>query len=295
MNSMTGYGFKEAVVDGTQISVEIKSVNNRFLDLGVYLPSFLNPLEQKIRKIVSEKVVRGKIDLSIRISETNSTAKVNIDFSTAKKYLDEFTRLGTELGYADCALKKNEVIPLTFILSQEGVINTSHQFDADAYWVKIEPLLNEVLETFVLDRKREGENLKIDLLEKLSILDTCAAFFKNWQPKMEEKFKETITNKFNELLSEHVDQNRIMTEVAAMLVKYTINEEIVRLESHLKALRNEIDTNPIPGKKLDFICQEANREINTIGSKNQFAEVGAMVVKAKDALENIREQSKNVE
>ncbi len=295
MNSMTGYGFKEAVIDGTQISVEIKSVNNRFLDLGIYLPSFLSPLEQKIRKIVSEKVTRGKIDLSVRINETNSNAKVNIDFMAAKKYFDEFSRLGTELGYINNTSKNIEQIPLTFILSQDGVINTSREFDVDSYWAKIEVVLNEVIENFILDRKREGENLKIDLLEKLSVLDECAAFFKDWQPKMEEKFKEIITNKFNELLSEHVDQNRIMAEVAAMLVKYTINEEIVRLQSHLQALRNEINTNPVPGKKIDFICQEANREINTIGSKNQFTQIGAMVVRAKDALENIREQSKNIE
>ena len=295
MNSMTGYGFKEAVIDGTQISVEIKSVNNRFLDLGIYLPSFLSPLEQKIRKIVSEKVTRGKIDLSVRINETNSNAKVNIDFMAAKKYFDEFSRLGTELGYINNTSKNIEQIPLTFILSQDGVINTSREFDVDSYWAKIEVVLNEVIENFILDRKREGENLKIDLLEKLSVLEECAAFFKDWQPKMEEKFKEIITNKFNELLSEHVDQNRIMAEVAAMLVKYTINEEIVRLQSHLQALRNEINTNPVPGKKIDFICQEANREINTIGSKNQFTQIGAMVVRAKDALENIREQSKNIE
>ena len=112
---------------------------------------------------------------------------------------------------------------------------------------------------------------------------------------MESLFKEQLVTKFTELLKDKVDENRIMTEVASMLVKYTINEEIVRLSSHLDAMKSEIQNNPLPGKRLDFICQEMNREINTIGSKNQFAEVGAMVVNAKDALENIREQSKNVE
>ena len=112
---------------------------------------------------------------------------------------------------------------------------------------------------------------------------------------MEEKFRETIEKKFHELLGDHVDQNRILEETASMLVKYTINEEIIRLQSHLSALRKEFVENPTPGKRIDFICQEANREINTIGSKNQFTEVGQAVVNAKDALENIREQSKNVE
>ena len=125
-------------------------------------------------------------------------------------------------------------------------------------------------------------------------METCADFFKKWQPKMENVFKEIVTAKFNDLLKDNVDENRIMTEVAAMLVKYTINEEIVRLQSHIKAMKEELENNPYPGKKIDFICQEMNREINTIGSKNQFAEVGAMVIKAKDSLENIREQSKNI-
>ena len=112
---------------------------------------------------------------------------------------------------------------------------------------------------------------------------------------MEQKFKESVTQRFNELLNGRVDQNRILEETASLVVKYTINEEIIRLKSHLSALRKELETNPVPGKRLDFICQEANREINTIGSKNQLTEVGAMVVNAKDALENIREQGKNVE
>ena len=149
------------------------------------------------------------------------------------------------------------------------------------------------IEMFLTDAKREGENLKADLKQKLAKLEECAVFFEQWQPKMEEIFKQQILSRFNELLGEQVDQNRIMTEVAAMLVKYTINEEIVRLKSHISAMKKEMEQ-PFPGKKLDFICQEMNREINTIGSKNQFAEVGAMVIEAKDSLENIREQSKNI-
>lgn len=285
---MTGYGYKEAVVDGTQISVEIKSVNNRFLDLSVNLPPFLNPLEQKIRKIVSEKITRGKVDLTIRVKDMNSTAVVNPDIQAAKMYADAISKIAESLG------RKDEV-PLSLIVAQDGVLNITHEYDAEKYWQKIEGIFTEVFDSFVADRKREGENLKKDLLSKLDKLDECAAFFKTWQPKMEEKFKEQISSRFKELLGDYADENRIMTEVAAMMVKYTINEEIVRLLSHLQVLRKEINENPVPGKRVDFICQEANREINTIGSKNQFTEVGAMVINAKDSLENIREQAKNVE
>ena len=289
MNSMTGYGFKETIVENTQISVEIKSVNNRFLDLNVNIPSFLNPLESKIRKIVSSKIVRGKIDLTIRVKDMNSTAKVNPDPAAALMYRDAIAKVSEALGYPSAS------IPLSLIVSQDGVLNITHEYDAEVYWSKIEPVFNEVFEQFVSDREREGENLKVDLLKKLDILDKCAFFFKEWQPKMEQKFREQITTRFNELLGDSADQNRIMTEVASMMIKYTINEEIIRLHSHLSAMRNEFLQNPIPGKRIDFICQEANREINTIGSKNQFTEVGEMVINAKDALENIREQSKNVE
>ncbi len=289
MNSMTGYGYKEVIVDNTQISVELKSVNSRFLDLNINIPSFLNQLEARLRKAVSERIVRGKVDLTIRVKDMNSTAVVTADSQAAIMYHDAIAQVARALGRDD------KEIPLGLIINQEGVLNITHQYDAEMYWNKIESVFNDVLDQFIADRKREGEVLKEDLLSKLGKLDECAAFFKEWQPKMEVRFRESITTKFKELLGEQVDENRIMTETAAMIVKYTINEEIIRLHSHLAALRKEIDANPIPGKKMDFICQEANREINTIGSKNQFTEVGAMVIQAKDALENIREQSKNVE
>ena len=181
------------------------------------------------------------------------------------------------------------------MIAQNGVLIAEPQYDVEKYWKNLEPLFADALENFLADRRREGENLAKDLFEKLAKLDECAAFFKNWQPKMEGFFKDLITRKFNELLGDGADQQRIMTETAAMLVKYTINEEIVRLQSHLQALRNEMTQNSVPGKKMDFLCQEINREINTIGSKNQFTEVAAMVITAKDSLENIREQARNVE
>lgn len=289
MNSMTGYGYKETVVDGTQVSVEIRSVNSRFMDLNVNIPSYLNSLEARIRSLVTESIARGKIDLSIRVRDLNSTATVTADPKAAKMYYDAISQIADAIGL------QKENIPLSLVVGQEGVLNVSHDYDAEVYWNKINGILGEVLTQFVSDRKREGENLKADLLAKLDVLDSCAAFFKEWQPKMEEKFRTQIEGRFKELLGDHADENRIMEETAAMLVKYTINEEIIRLASHLKALRKEFLENPVPGKRIDFICQEANREINTIGSKNQFTEVGAMVIKAKDALENIREQSKNVE
>lgn len=288
MTSMTGYSYVETSTETSTVSVEIKSVNSRFLDLTINLPPYLNQLESSFRAIISEKVVRGKIDVYIRVKETESDIEIAADTNAAKAYLDAIKKIADATGYSSD-------IPLSLIISQPGVLNTNQNYDVEKYGQMISPVLKEALDKFCADRKREGENLKKDLLSKLSKLEECAAFFKEWQPKMETNFKEQITAKFKELLADQVDENRIMTETAAMLVKYTINEEIVRLHSHLAAMKTEIENNPAPGKKLDFLCQEANREINTIGSKNQFAEVGAMVIASKDSLENIREQAKNVE
>ena len=288
MTSMTGYSYVETSTETSTVSVEIKSVNSRFLDLTINLPPYLNQLESSFRAIISEKVVRGKIDVYIRVKETESDIEIAADTNAAKAYLDAIKKIADATGYSSD-------IPLSLIISQPGVLNTNLNYDVEKYGQMISPVLKEALDKFCADRKREGENLKKDLLSKLSKLEECAAFFKEWQPKMESNFKEQITAKFKELLADQIDENRIMTETAAMLVKYTINEEIVRLHSHLAAMKTEIENNPAPGKKLDFLCQEANREINTIGSKNQFAEVGAMVIASKDSLENIREQAKNVE
>lgn len=287
MVSMTGYGYEEVSSEQAVVSVEIKSVNSRFLDLTVNLPPYLNALESFFRAKITEKVIRGKVDVFIRVKELESQAEVFADVGAAKSYLSAIKKIAEATGYSTD-------IPLSLLVSQPGVLNTNKSYDVEKYKAMVAPVFDAALKKFISDTEREGANMKADLEAKLSKLEKCAAFFKEWQPKMEVYFKETITKKFNELLGDGADQNRIMTETAAMLVKYTINEEIVRLHSHLAAMRSELKNNPYPGKKLDFLCQEANREINTIGSKNQFAEVGAMVVEAKDSLENIREQGKNI-
>lgn len=288
MTSMTGYAYEEKSGDTAVVSVEIKSVNSRFLDLTINLPPYLNQLESYYRKKISEKVLRGKVDVYIRVKELESDTEISADTGVAKSYLEAIKKVAQATGYST-------EIPLSLIISQPGVLNSNKSYDVEKYKGLIDPLFDSALKSFVSDRTREGENMKKDLLAKLSKLEECAKFFIEYQPKMEEIFKEQITSKFKELLGDHADENRIMTETAAMLVKYTINEEIVRLNSHISAMKNELENNPVPGKKLDFICQEMNREINTIGSKNQFAQVGAMVITAKDSLENIREQAKNVE
>jgi len=289
MTSMTGYAYQEETTDTATVSVEIKSVNSRFLDLTVNLPPYLGQLESRFRAVITGKIQRGKVDVNIRVRDLSGNEKVSADTEAAKSYAAAIRDIAVALG------KKPDDIPLSLIVNQEGVLNVQREYDAEKYWNLIYPVFTVVFNTFVADRAREGANLYRDLSEKLVKLDAAADFFREWQPKMEIMFRDSIVKKFHELLGGEVDEQRVMTETAAMLVKYTINEEVVRLSSHLAALRSEMADNPAPGKKIDFLCQEINREINTIGSKNQFAEVGAMVIAAKASLENIREQARNVE
>ena len=286
---MTGYSYNEELGENYSVSVEIKSVNSRFLDLSINLPSFLGRLESKFKELITSKIQRGKIDVFIRIKENNAPVTISVDEKMAKSYFDAISKVANTIGQTE------KDIPLSLIISQEGVLTSQKEIDIDYYWNLILPIFEKAFEDYIADRKREGENLKNDLLFQLDKIQKASEIFSEWQPKMENAFKESILKKFNELLADKVDEQRVMTEVAALMVKYTINEEIVRLKSHINALTKEIEENPIPGKRIDFICQEMNREINTIGSKNQFIEIAQEVINAKDALENIREQSKNIE
>lgn len=299
MNSMTGYGYEELVEEKLFLSVEIKSYNSRFLDLSINLPSSLSRLENFFREKMTAAVVRGKVDVYIRFREEEPATTVLVNQEAVRSYAAAISQVSQILsdmqGVAGSQAASTAQSPLELILRQEGVLVSHREFDLDSYKALLEPVFDTALEQFVADRRREGENLKVDLQEKLGVLEEAAAFFTHWQPQMESTFKENLQRRFQELLGEGYDQQRVLTEVAALLVKYTINEEIVRLKSHLSALAKELVDNATPGRKIDFICQEINREINTIGSKNQFTEVGAMVITAKDALENIREQARNVE
>lgn len=291
MNSMTGYGYKEETTDNIQVSCEIKSVNSRFLDLSVSLPPYMNAYESAVRKIINGRVARGKVDVFIRVKSGGVFQSVSVDSNLARMYLDAIQNLSLFLGYEDAGRR----VPLEEIVGREGVLSVSNEYDAGDIWDKTKDVLESALEDFLSAREKEGEAIKANLLLKLDILDGCAAAFGEYQDEMEARFRTGVTKKFTELLANKVDENRIMNEVAAMVVRYTVNEEVVRLKSHLAAMRREITEGTAPGKKLDFICQEAGREINTIGSKNQLLEVADLVITAKGALEDIREQCRNVE
>ncbi|MCQ2981137.1 MAG: YicC family protein [Treponemataceae bacterium] len=293
MKSMTGYAYKEVTTEEAYVSVEFKSWNSRFLDLNLNIPPFLGRLESVVREQVQNSVLRGKVDVNIRVRLLNAPVTVEIDEAAAQAYLDAFEKL-----YAKVQGKERYGIGKGFVTELarcDGVMTLNKNIDPDEYWRHIEPVFTAALHDFIADREREGANLAKDLLEKLAKIEECEKLFKDWIPQMEQLFKDNVKKRFAEVLGDAVDEQRVLTETAALLVKYTINEEVVRLQSHIDALKAEMTHNAAPGRKIDFICQEMNREINTIGSKNQFIEVGQAVIEAKDALENIREQAKNVE
>ena len=259
MNSMTGYGYEELVEEKLFLSVEIKSYNSRFLDLSINLPSSLSRLENFFREKVTAAVVRGKVDVYIRLREEEPATSVLVNQEAVRSYataIAQVSQLLSEMqGAAGIPVASTSQSQLELILSQEGVLVSHREFDLDSYKALLEPVFDKALEQFVADRRREGENLKVDLQEKLAVLEEAATFFTQWQPQMENAFKENLQRRFQELLGEGYDQQRVLTEVAALLVKYTINEEIVRLKSHLSALAKELVDNATPGRKIDFISR----------------------------------------
>ncbi|HUH44905.1 MAG TPA: YicC/YloC family endoribonuclease [Treponemataceae bacterium] len=288
MYSMTGYSFVEKKIEGLSLSVEIKSYNSRFQDLSINLPSQFSRFENDIRKIILSSLSRGKIDVYIRIKDENPEVSISINEAIAEAYAKNFAALEKKL-------KQKKANYLSFILSQEGVLTSEKSIDYDKVFSLCENAVNEAIEICLIDKKREGENLQKEIRTQTVILKESLVVFKNHQDTMQEQFSKSIQEKYTELTEKVLDDERLMTELALLLIKYTIKEEIARLESHIEILEKEILENSQPGKKIDFICQEIQREVNTIGSKNQIIEVTHAVVSAKEALENIREQAKNVE
>lgn len=289
MKSMTGYAYREINEGDMTVSIEIKSYNSRFLDLSVNQPYWLSRLENRVREYASKRIQRGKVELSLRIRETGSNLQVTADPDAARAYKGAVSEIAQALGLDASS------IPLSLIISQEGVLKSERVLDIETYWTKIEPVLDAAFADFDRARDTEGNALAEDIYAMIARIEKSAEIISGWIPEMERMFRDNIRSRFAEMLGNDIDEQRVMQETAALLVKYTINEEIVRLRAHLTSLRKELAENPAPGRKTDFICQEINREVNTIGSKNQIYEVGQAVIDAKDALENIREQMRNIE
>ena len=288
MISMTGYGYCEKTGQDFSVSVEIKGCNSRYLDIYVNLPSWLSVLENKIREKIASVCGRGKVEIAVRIREHNVPVNISVNSNAAKAYYDAINVLAKELQI-------DEKPGLAALLKLDGVLEVEKNRDAENYWQRIEPLLQEAIASFCAEREREGKHTEEDILSNLEVIESSVKKVSSFASVIENGIKENIKARFTELLGNQIDENRILAETASLLLKYTISEEISRLGSHLNQFKAETEKNSKPGKKLDFLCQEINREVNTIGSKSAIIEVSGEVVKMKEALENIREQLRNVE
>jgi len=288
MRSMTGYGYVEGGSAALHFTVELKSYNNRFLDIYVNLPLTISPLEPRVREFLQERIQRGKVEVYIKMKEMQEEVTVTVDEGVVRGYLQA---LRTLASYADAP----EEIRLSHLLRLEGILQVEKNRDIEEYWKELYPLLAETFAVFDASRKREGEALGEDIENLLGKIESGVLEIEGMIPEIKRFYTETIRLRMEELLADRVDETRILSEVAVLLVKYSVNEELVRLKTHIDAFRKILREEGGIGKKLDFLCQEMNREINTIGSKNVLAEVTRSVVDMKNALENIREQNRNIE
>ncbi|MGP1444711.1 YicC/YloC family endoribonuclease [Treponema sp.] len=288
MRSMTGYAYCDSIVHNTDISCELKSYNSRFLDLTINVPQSMAQLEPFLRKFLTRHIIRGKVDFYLRIKKTYENQAITPNISLARSYYRSVSEIARSLGMED-------QVSLDLILRQEGILQMDRTFNADQWQQDLQPILDLIIEHFNRTRIEEGKALKADMQKMLTTLSQAIEEIETNAAQMEAIFSATLKKRFAELLEHEPDEQRVMQEIAVLLVKYTINEEIIRAKAHINALQKEITENETPGRKIDFLCQEINREVNTIGSKNQLTAIGQAVIAAKDALENIREQAHNVE
>jgi uncharacterized protein (TIGR00255 family) len=288
MKSMTAYAYRDVQEADHSLSLEIRSYNSRFLEIYVNIAPHLSALEPGIREYIAGRCTRGKVEVTIRLRDQNSPVKVLLNRKAASAYAKAAMDLAEILHSA-------EKPGLSTILGCEGVLEVEKDRDADRYRGWVEPVLKAALDDIDLERAREGKHTEEDILFHLGILESSLQTIASFAPRMEETIKTNLRTRFAEVLGNQIDENRILAETAVLLMKYTISEELSRLSAHFAEFRAETGRNPSPGKKLDFLCQEINREINTIGSKSPVLEISRAVVDMKNALENIREQLRNVE
>jgi len=285
---MTGFGYSEGEGAGVHLSAEIKSLNTRYLDMIVSTPPSLSPLEGRIREMLQKLFIRGRLEVTIRVRDVEERMTVSVDRAAAEAWKAAFDNLSG-------ILEGEQHVSLDMLVQQDGVLKVSRIRDIEAYWEVLLPLLSDSAEQVLEMRQKEGVELARDIGSQLAVIEESLSKISEWAPEVRREVEESLRSRFLEILGDDAGEQRIMLETAAWIVKTDINEEIVRLGSHLEAFTQEAAQDGPKGKKLDFLAQEMGREINTIGSKSPKVDVSREVVTMKDALEKVREQLRNVE
>ncbi len=291
IRSMTGYGREETVIEDRKFTVEIKAVNHRYLDLSVRVPRKLSFLEIRIRNFLKERMERGKVDCFVfyeNLSENDVSLKYNE--SLAEEYMKHFARIEERFGL------ENDIRVSTLSRCQDVFVMEEKEVDEDELFQLLEQPLKAALQKFVESREKEGEALKTDLLQKLDDMEKDVAKIEKRVPDIVVEYKAALREKVKELLEDNsIDEGRVAAEVTMFADRMAVDEEVVRLKSHIKAMEQELEKGGAVGRKLDFIAQEMNREANTILSKSTDLAVSDTGIELKTGIEKIREQIQNLE
>ena len=291
IKSMTGFGRVEALCDGRNIIVEAKSVNHRFLEIALRMPAALYPMEMEYKKKIAERFKRGRIDVSIRLEgECSDTSKVNLNMDIARDYFDVLSRLKTEFNI-------QEPVSIKTLISFRDIFTPPAETQMDADFLNsVEKMLQEALSILVNMRQDEGIVLFSDMQMRLQAIGAIMGEIRLRAPQIVLEYQKRLSDRIKELTAGlELDAGRLAQEVAVMADRCDITEEIVRMQSHIGQFESLLQSDEAEGRKIDFLLQEMNREINTIGSKGNDAEIARQVIEVKSELGKLREQAQNIE
>lgn len=292
VKSMTGFGRGEVSNEFFKFKVEIKAVNHRYNDVLVKMPRHIGYLEETIKKVIKEKISRGKVDVYINLEYINESAiDVKVDIPLAKSYKIALENLTKELQL-EGSVKLNNILNISEVVKTER-----KELDEDIVWTTLKESLNIALENILAMRIAEGNELKDDILLKLDNIEGFVNSIEERAPNVVLEYKVRLKERIDRLLDEgtSLDEDRLGNEIVFFADKSSIDEELVRLHSHIKQFNTILNKEKLVGRKLDFLIQEVNREINTIGSKANDIIITKYVVELKTELEKIREQIQNLE
>lgn len=291
IRSMTGYGRASETIGGMNVTVEIKSVNNRYLDFTPKVYKAYSFIEDKMKNYIRSVISRGKVDCSVQIEMLeDESVNIGLNEAYARGYFEALKKLADEFGI------ENDVTVSVMARNPDVFRISKTEADEEKIWNAVETVLGKAVGAFVFMRETEGEKLRADILGKADEILGNVEFIEKKSPECVKEYREKIETRIRELLDgADVDETRLLTETAVYADRIAVDEETVRLRSHISQLRKFMDSKEPVGRKLDFLVQEINREANTIGSKAQNTEIANRVIAIKADVEKIREQIQNIE
>lgn len=291
IKSMTGYGKSEQTIDSLNVTVEIKSVNHRYFEFSARVPREYGFLEEKLKKYCNSLITRGKVECYVSVEDLEEREmEVNVNETLAAGYVKALKELSERFGL------KDDISAVT--LSRYPDVITLHKAseDEERIWNAVKTVAETAVSKFIEMRETEGSKLRGDILSRADYIIECVEFIEGRSPETVREYNEKLKQRMKELLGDAaVDEQRLLNEAAICADKIAVDEETVRLRSHISQLREFMNSSEAIGRKLDFLVQEINREANTIGSKAQDVDIAKKVIAIKAEVEKIREQVQNIE